>query len=121
MNVQKFAKLFGAVMLLVGILGFVPGLAPGGMLLGLFEVNALHNIVHIVTGIAGLWAAGTAANARLFFKVFGIVYGLVTVLGIVMNGNILGLIMINMADTLLHVVITIVALYAGFGTKDKMM
>ena len=108
-------------MLLVGILGFVPGLAPGGMLLGLFEVNALHNIIHVVTGIAGLWAASTAANSRLFFKVFGIVYGLVTILGIIMGGNILGLIMINTADTLLHVAITALALYAGFCMKDKAM
>ena len=108
-------------MLIAGIAGFVPALSPGGLALGLFEVNALHNIVHILTGVLALWAAGTVANTRLFFKVFGIVYGLITVLGIVMSGNILGLIMINMADTLLHVAITVVALYIGFGTKDKMM
>lgn len=121
MNVQKFAKLFGVVMLLVGILGFVPALTPGGLLLGVFQVNALHNIVHLATGLLAVWAAGTAANSRLFFKVFGIVYGLVTILGFVMNGDILGLIPVNMADNLLHILITVVALYAGFGMKDRTM
>ena len=118
MNVQKLAKLFAFVLVPVGILGFVPGITSGGLLLGIFEVNALHNIIHLATGLVAFAAASTAANSRLFFKVFGLVYALVTILGFTMGGDILGLIMVNMADNLLHIAITGVALYAGFGMKE---
>ena len=119
MNVQKLAKLFGIVFVLIGVLGFVPPLAPGGLLLGVFEVNALHNIVHLLTGLVALWAACSADKATLYFKVFGVVYLLVTILGF-MTGSALavGLVPVNMADNLLHVVIAVVALYAGFGMKS---
>lgn len=118
MNIQKLAKLFAVVFILVGILGFVPGVTSGGMLLGIFEVNALHNIIHLATGLIALWAASSTTNARLFFKVFGLVYALVTALGFVMAGDVLGLIMVNFADNLLHLVISVVALYAGFMAKE---
>ena len=96
----------------------MPGITSDGMLLGIFEVNTLHNIVHLATGLVAFWAASTAANSRLFFKIFGLVYALVTILGFTMGGNILGLIMVNLADNLLHVAITAVALYAGFRMKE---
>lgn len=117
MNVQKLAKLFGVVFLLIGILGFVPGITSGGMLLGIFEVNALHNVIHVATGLVALWAASSATNSRLYFQVFGVVYALVTILGFTMGGNVLGLIMTNLADNLLHLVVALVALYAGFGMR----
>ncbi len=116
------AWVFGVVFLAVGVLGFVPGITSGGMLLGIFEVDALHNVIHLLSGVAAIAAAsGTGAYARLYFKVFGVVYALVTVLGFSMAGNVLGLIMVNMADNLLHVVIAAVALYIGFGMKESVM
>jgi hypothetical protein len=117
MNVQKLAKLFAIVFVLVGVLGFVPGITTDGHLLGIFEVNTLHNIIHLATGLVAFWAANSVSNSRLFFKVFGIVYLLVTVLGF-MQGGVLGLIDTNMADNLLHLVIAAAALYAGFGMKQ---
>jgi hypothetical protein len=49
--IKSAAVLFGIVFLLVGILGFVPGVAPDQMLFKIFHVNAAHNIVHIGSGI----------------------------------------------------------------------
>jgi hypothetical protein len=109
-----FAKVMGPVLLLVGVAGFVPALAPEGMLLGLFMVNALHNVVHLASGAVFLWAAfsGTAETARATALGFGIVYGLVTVLGFA-TGGVFGLMSVNMADNVLHLGITLAALGVG--------
>ena len=116
---KSAALVFGAVFLLIGILGFVPATAPNGMLLGLFHVNPAHNIVHLLTGAIALGVGMTSAYAsRLFFQVFGIVYGLVAVLGFVYGDQpILGLIANNTADAWLHVLIAAVSLYLGFATS----
>ncbi|MBU2051471.1 MAG: DUF4383 domain-containing protein [Gammaproteobacteria bacterium] len=113
---------FGVVFLLIGVLGFVPGItvdADNGnkLLLGIFEVNAVHNLVHLASGVVALLAATSARYARLYFQVFGVVYGLVTVLGFMMS-PVLGLIPVNLADNLLHVVIAVAALYLGFFFKQ---
>ena len=64
-----------------------------------------------------LWAAMTSLKAaKMYFQVFGVIYALVAVLGILM-GSVLGLFDTNTADNALHVVIAVVALYAGFGMK----
>ena len=55
---------------------------PDGKLLGIFAVNGAHNLVHIATGaIALVIALASPASLSLFFKIFGVVYGLVAVLG----------------------------------------
>ena len=115
------AILFGIVFLLVGVLGFVPGITTGQMLLGIFHVNAVHNLVHLLSGAVALLTGLTStAAARMYFRVFGIVYALVAVLGfIVGNGLLLGLISNNMADTWLHVVIALVALALGFMAQES--
>ena len=52
------------------------------MLLGIFHVNLAHNVVHLLSGAAALFAGLAGGNAPLwFFRVFGIIYGLVAVLG----------------------------------------
>ena len=75
-NVQKAAAIVGVVFLLVGVLGFIPGITTNfgdlsfaghhsdARLFGLFQVSILHNIVHLLFGIAGLAMARTAAQAR---------------------------------------------------------
>lgn len=115
--VQTLAWVFGVVLTLVGVLGFVPGVTADGMLLGIFAVDGLHSIVHIVSGLAALAAAWGMYSARMYFQVFGVVYGIVAVLGFVMGGAIL--FETNMADNLLHLVIAAVALYAGFMMKES--
>ena len=117
--VQTLAWVFGVILLLVGVLGFVPGITNDGMLLGIFMVDGLHNIIHLVIGLAALAAAWGMYSNRLFFQVFGVVYAIVAVLGFAMGGNILGLFMTNMADHLLHLVLAIVFLYVGFMMKES--
>ena len=115
---QTLAWVFGAILTLVGVLGFVPGITNDGMLLGIFMVDGLHNVIHLVTGLAALAAAWGMYSNRLFFQVFGVVYALVAVIGLVMGGNILGLLMTNMADHVLHLVLAVVFLYVGFMMKE---
>lgn len=117
---KKIAWILAIVFLAVGILGFVPGITSNGLLLGIFEVDTLHNLIHLVSGAVFLYAAMKPAKASLVFKVFGVVYALVAVIGLVQGDTVLGLISTNMADHLLHVVLAIVILYVGFGMKEKM-
>lgn len=112
---QKIAKWFGIIFILVGILGFIPGITSNGHLLGIFEVNTLHNIIHLLSGIIALMCAGSAMKAKTYFKIFGVVYGLVTVVGFLQGNTVLGLIGVNVADNLLHLLISIIALVLGFG------
>jgi hypothetical protein len=125
--VKTAAILFGLVFLVVGICGFVPSITTpmeggeGGMLFGIFHVNLAHNIVHLASGavflLCGLAGAGPS---RTFFKIFGIVYALVAVLGF-MNGDkpLLGMIANNMNDVWLHVVLALAMLSLGFLTSDS--
>lgn len=116
---QTLAKVFGAVFLLVGILGFIPGVTTDGHLLGIFDVSPLHNIIHIASGLVALALSMSEKNAQLYFRVFGVVYGLVTVIGFIQGTTVLGLIGVNVADNLLHLAITAVALYAGFAVPVR--
>ena len=114
---KKAALVFGIVFVLVGILGFIPGITTGDhMLLGIFHVNAVHNVIHLLSGAIALWVSQTSYSAsKTYFMVFGIIYLLVAILGFVYGDkNILGIVSSNMADTWLHVVIAVAALALGF-------
>lgn len=119
--VQTAAKVFGVVFIVIGLLGFVPALTPNGNLLGIFEVGLVHNLVHILSGVAALVLSSSYSGAKTYFKVFGVVYALVTVLGIFYGDRaLLGIMNHNIADIFLHMVIAAAALYLGFGTpKDQ--
>ena len=118
--VKTAAIIFGVVFLAVGILGFVPGATNNDMLLGIFMVNPAHSMVHIASGVVFLICGMAGAGpSRMFFKIFGIVYALVAVLGFVKgDGMLLGLISNNLADVWLHVVLAVAMLWLGFGTRD---
>ena len=63
---KTLAVLFGIVFLLVGILGFVPAVTKDEMLLGIFHVNAAHNCVHLLSGVAALlWSRGIRTPATI--------------------------------------------------------
>jgi len=113
---RLYATVLGAVLTLVGILGFVPALAPGGNLLGIFAIDPIHNIVHILSGVVGLAVAYLAngAYSRWYAGVFGVVYGLVTIVGFIEGNTVLGLITVNLADNLLHLAITAASLAVFF-------
>ena len=118
--VTKAAKLFGYVFLAIGVLGFVPGITTDNHLLGIFHVDALHNVIHLASGAVALWAASAGpATARRYFQIFAFVYGLVTLLGLLAgDDDILGVLANNMADVVLHLLITVGSLYFGFVAKD---
>src|SRR5215210_2997234 len=79
---KTFAIIFGIVMLVVGVLGFIPEAAPDGFLLGLFHVDTLHNLIHISTGVVAILCGLSSEYAsRIYFQVFGIVYAVVAILG----------------------------------------
>jgi hypothetical protein len=110
---KKLAILFGAVFVLVGVLGFIPNPIVGAG--ALFEANMAHNVVHLVVGIALLAVASKETSAGLAMKVFGIVYLLVAALGFFMgSGMLLGILYVNSADNWLHVVLGVALLAAGF-------
>ncbi|CAN5153906.1 hypothetical protein BH24ACT1_BH24ACT1_00370 [soil metagenome] len=113
--VQLFAAVVGAVFLLGGILGFIPGattdydqlslIGPDSQakLLGLFEVSVVRNIVHLAFGVAGLLAATRASASVGFLVGGGILYAVVFVYGILVEqGSDLDLLPVNDADNILH-------------------
>lgn len=112
---------FGLVFLAVGLLGFVPGVTRDGHLLGIFHVNAVHNVVHILSGLAALMAGWASEHAaRMFLRLFGAVYAIIALLGFVYGDRpIFGLIANNAADTWLHLAIAIASLLLGFALKER--
>jgi hypothetical protein len=115
----------GAVYLLVGLLGFAVtsgvGFAAtdGGSLLG-FEVNPLHNVVHLAVGAALVLAArqGVAASRAVNTAVGG-VYLLVGVLGLFILGSSANILALNGADNVLHVASAAVLLGVGLGADRR--
>jgi hypothetical protein len=129
MSPRTFARIYGVVFLLVGILGFVPGINqpppanhglhvtnPGhGMLLGLFHVNVLHNIVHLLFGVWGLVASRDLGASKLYGKGTCIIYLVLTVAGLIPGLNTMfGLVPIEGNDVWLHALLALVAGYFGF-------
>ena len=118
---QLYALVFGATLLLVGILGFFVDASFGGLgsdvegdELIIFEVNGWHNLVHILSGAVGLALAGSRAGARAFALGFGAVYLVVTIWGFATGDQVLfGLLPVNGADNVLHLLISLTGLAAG--------
>jgi hypothetical protein len=118
---KTFAIIFGLILLIIGIAGFVPSLNPRGLLLGIFHVNLAHNILHLATGlIAILCGFASLEVARIYFQIFGVLYALVALLGFYFgNKDILGILANNHADNWLHVIIAVICLYLGFGYRSS--
>ena len=113
---KRLAMIAGVVLLIAGVAGYVPQLCPDGKLFGLFAVDPMHNIVHIVTGLMGVgMSLASEAAGRNFFRILGVLYALVAALGFIVgrDGQVLGMAM-NMADHFLHAGIAIVGLWLGF-------
>ncbi len=111
----------GFLFLLGGILGFVPGITKDDMFLGIFMVNTAHSIVHIASGAIFLIASLSGATAaRLWFKLFGIVYAAVAMMGFMVgDGMILGMISNNQYDSWGHAVLALVMLLIGFAIPNQ--
>ena len=113
--VQGASMLVGATFLLVGILGFIPGIThnfgqmtfagheSGAELLGIFQVSVLHNIVHLLFGVIGLAAARTSGTARTFLLGGGAVYLALWVYGMAIgHSSSANFVPFNTADNWLH-------------------
>lgn len=120
---KTFAIVFGIIMLVIGALGFMPEANPNGLLFGLFHVNFEHNLIHLATGVISLICGFASEHAsRLFFKIFGIIYSLVAILGFYYGDRpIFGIIANNIPDAFLHVVIAVIALYLGFAYQNPVI
>jgi drug/metabolite transporter (DMT)-like permease len=113
------AFVIGIVFLIVGILGLILD-TTSGSLLG-FDVDLVHNLVHLLTGILGLAAAFTGWSRR-FNQIFGIIYLLVGIAGLIpalyFDQRLHGLMHVNAADNVLHLVVGILAAAVGFFVTD---
>ena len=118
---QMLALAFGAIYLLVGVVGFfVTGFDDffahdtNETLVG-FEINGMHNVVHIVIGVAGLLLGRTLAGARTYGWLLAIGYGAAFVYGLIAIGETWDFLSINAADNVLHVLTAIVGLAIALG------
>jgi hypothetical protein len=129
MNIRAFALLMGVVFGLVGVAGFVPGMthpihadAPPlvvdsgyGLIFGLFPVNILHNIVHLLFGALGVAAYAGAFGAVAYARLVAVSYALLTVMGLIpVLNTTFGLVPLFGADVGLHAVIAAISAYFGF-------
>jgi uncharacterized protein DUF4383 len=117
-TVQRAAVVFGAIYLLAGIAGFLPFLGgsdtqTSSALFNVFQVNLLHNLVHVAIGIAGLAAASNLRNARNYCRVVGLILLLLGVTGIFVAQP-FGLINIGGLDVGLHLASGALLAYFGF-------
>jgi len=121
--VQTVALIFGVIYFLVGLLGFIGPLIGTSSfititqdrhaLLGIADINLLHNLVHLAIGIAGLAAASSVANSRAFCQVVGVILLIVGLLGVFV-GNLFGILPLAGFDIPLHLVTGAVLAYFGF-------
>lgn len=129
MNIRTFALVFGIVFLLVGAAGFLPGvtLMPPhthpdvridklfGYELGLFPVNIIHSLVHLLFGVWGVFAYRTLAGAKVYARGVAIIYAVLMVMGLIPALNTtFGLIPLFGNDVWLHALLALVAGYFGF-------
>jgi hypothetical protein len=122
---QWYCLLAGLALLLAGIFGFIADASfdtgddlQGGSFIG-FEVNAIHNLIHLASGLVLLAASRRRGLARSVAIGFGLVYGLVAVIGLIDGSDVLGLIPINSADNVLHVALAALGIISGLISRDE--
>ncbi len=126
-NIQKAALAVGAVFLLVGLLGFIPGITTNyqalgfaghgseAMLLGIFQVSVLHNIVHLLFGAAGIAMARSAAQSRNYLVGGGAIYLVLWIYGLLIGKDTAAnFVPVNVADDWLHFVLGVAMIGLGF-------
>lgn len=125
--VQTAALAVGVVFLLVGILGFIPGITTNydtmtfagheseALLLGIFEVSILHNIVHLLFGVAGVAMARTVGAARSYLIGGGIIYLVLWLYGLIVDkDSSANFVPVNSADDWLHFVLGVGMVALGY-------
>ncbi|HEY4567943.1 MAG TPA: DUF4383 domain-containing protein [Kribbella sp.] len=123
---RKTAQVVSLVFLLVGILGFVPGITTNfgdltfaghhsdALLLGLFQVSVLHNIVHLLFGVVGLVLARTANGAYAYLLGGGIIYLVLWIYGLLIDRDSgANFVPLNTADNWLHFLLGLGMIFLG--------
>jgi hypothetical protein len=131
---QWYCLLAGLALLLAGIFGFIAdatfdtagssdpeggntgGALQGDSFLG-FEVNGWHNIVHILSGLLLLSAFRKRGPAKTVALAFGLVYGLVAIIGLIDGNDVLGFIPVNPADNILHIALSALGIITGLMSR----
>ncbi len=123
---QWYCLLAGLSLLLAGIAGFIADSSfdtgdgiQGGELLSIFEVNGIHNLIHLASGLLLLAASPKRASAKTVAIAFGVVYGVVTIIGLIDGEDVLGLIPVNPADNILHIALSALGLITGFMSRGS--
>jgi hypothetical protein len=124
---RRAAATVGAVFLLVGILGFIPGITTNygsmafaghdseAMLLGVFQVSILHNLVHLLFGVAGVAMARTASGARAYLIGGGVIYLVLWLYGLLVDEeSSANFVPMNDADDWLHLILGVGMIALGF-------
>jgi hypothetical protein len=119
-GLQKAAAATGALFLLVGVLGFIPGVTSNyeslgmaghgskALLFGIFQVSVLHNIVHLAFGAAGLLLARTHQKSRSFLIYGGVVYLVLWLYGLLVRDETpANFVPVNGADNWLHLALSL--------------
>jgi hypothetical protein len=121
---KLYATLVGAVLTIAGIIGFFYSGSfgsPGEVdkVFGILAVNGWHNVVHLVTGLLGLAAAGYAA--RQYALGLGLVYLVVAIWGFIIGSgdSILSIVPVNTEDNILHLLIGLAGLAAGAASPER--
>ena len=122
-TLQKLAGVFGVIFIVVALLGFItPGgmamatAADTGLLLGMFPVNLLHNIVHLLFGIWGFAASRSWSGSKSYFTIAGAIYAVLTCVGFLSPSG-FGLVPLGGNDIWLHAVLAIAMLGIGLTAK----
>ncbi len=122
---QWYCLLVGAALLLAGILGFIAEATfdtPAGGRdrfgdLIVFEVNGWHNLVHLASGLVLLAAAARRSSAKVVALAFGLVYGVVTIIGLIDGSDVLGLFPVNAADNVLHIALSVLGIASALVSR----
>jgi hypothetical protein len=112
---QRITLALGIVYVIVGVLGFIPGITSNGLLLGVFAVNTLHNIAHLALGAVLVWG-GMSPNYVTVNKAMAVVFAVLVIASFV--APIVEQLPLNPPDTILHLVSMIVTGYIGFVAKS---
>jgi arginine exporter protein ArgO len=131
-TLQRAAQAMGVVFLLVGILGFIPGITSDyntmmfagheseAKLLGIFQVSILHNIVHLLFGVAGLAMAKTVSGARNYLLGGGIIYAILWIYGLVIGqDSAANFVPVNSADNWLHLLLAVAMIALALALSRK--
>jgi hypothetical protein len=134
MRTQYFALIAGIVYTVVGLAGLIPGLMAHhdlppiaidslyGRLLGLFPVNLMHTLVHLLIGIWGVLAWRTYRSARTYGQSLAVIYAVLTILGLIpLTNTLFGLVPLFGHDVWLHAATAIIAGYFGFSSRHGEM